>query len=186
MGAVLGAPRVGVATPALDTALELPPLVTGREAIAAQLRGSDAQCTLTVYGSPSDSLDLTVIPVWSVPSHWSTYVVAMVKQHEVSTPIFNRTTQKFDSVPANATILNNVTGNFELYTFEKFWTSHPDYDADNDTIPLYSAVALVINGTPDVSQGNLRQYTWAMVGVARIPNTTQVRLQSIHISEPNA
>ena len=153
------------------------------QAIAAQLRGSDAQCTLTAYGSPSDSLDLKVVPIWSVPSHWSTYAVAMVKQHETTEPIFDKTTQRFDLPAGSATILNNVTDNSDVYTFTNFWTSHPDYDADNDTVPLYSAVALIIVGTPDVSQGELRQETWAMIGVARIPNTTQVRLQSIHISE---
>lgn len=45
MGAVLGAPRVGVATTALDTALELPPLVTGREASAALGTASEGSCS---------------------------------------------------------------------------------------------------------------------------------------------
>ena len=155
------------------------------QAIAAQLRGSDAQCTLTAYGSPSDSLDLKVVPIWSVPSHWSTYAVAMVKQHEVTTPIFDKNTQRFDDLPEGATVLNNVNDNFQSYTFTNFWTSHPDYDADNDNIPLYSAVLLIVSGTPDVSLAQLRQFTWAMVGVVRIPNTTKVQLQSIHISEPD-
>jgi hypothetical protein len=44
VGAVLGAPRVGVATTALDTALELPPLVTGREASAATGNASEGSC----------------------------------------------------------------------------------------------------------------------------------------------
>ena len=44
VGAVLGAPRVGAATPALDTALELPPLVTGREASAATGNASEGSC----------------------------------------------------------------------------------------------------------------------------------------------
>ena len=146
--------------------------------IAAQLRGGSAHCALVAMGGISDSLDLTVMPTWSVPPSWTAYTVHLVINHLNAESLFNQTTQRF-TIPANATQLTNLTDNALPYTFSNFWTSHDDYDSDNDIAPLASAVSLIVTGV--MGSGALVQQVFSVVGVQRLPGTSQIQLDSVHI-----
>lgn len=155
-------------------------------AIAAQLRGGSAHCSVVHPGGISDSLDLEVIPFWSVPPSWVSYAVHLVIAHlpQDGNP-FDQTTQKF-TVPEHAILLNNVTANAAPYTFTNFWTSHPDYDGDHDIEPLVSGVSLLVTGVTGL--GNLPalvQQVFSIITVQRLPATSQVNLDSVHIVDPN-
>lgn len=156
-------------------------------AIAAQLRGGSAHCSVVHPGGISDSLDLEVVPFWSVPPSWVSYAVHLVIAHlpQDGNP-FDQTTQKF-TVPEHAILLNNVTANAAPYTFTNFWTSHPDYDGDHDIEPLVSGVSLLVTGVTGL--GNLPalvQQVFSIITVQRLPATSQVNLDSVHIVDPNA
>lgn len=153
-------------------------------AIAAQLRGGSAHCSIVHPGGISDSLDLEVVPVWSVPPSWVSYEVHLVIGHLPNESPFDQTTQKF-TVPEHAILLNNVTENAVPYTFTNYWTSHPDYDGDHDIEPLVSGVTLLVTGITGL--GNLPalvQQVFSLIGVQRLPATSQIQLDSVHIVEP--
>lgn len=155
-------------------------------AIAAQLRGGSAHCSVIHPGGISDSLDLEVVPFWSVPPSWVSYEVHLIIAHLPNATPFNQTTQKF-IIPANAILLDNVTANATPYTLTNFWTSHPFYDSAYDIEPLFSGVNLVVTGVTGL--GNLAtvvQQVFSLINVQRLPATSQVELDSVHIVDPNA
>ena len=145
------------------------------EAIAAQLRGDPAHCQL--LGPPvTNSLDLNLFPTWKVPSTYDSYSVHLLDLQAYSSSPYDSTTSTW-TIDSNSIVLS-TTHNSTLYTLSDWWSTHPQYDPDDDMHTLNAMFVLVLTG----QIGSRSEQVASVVAIQRTPSVVNTVFDSITIT----
>ena len=145
------------------------------EAIAARLRGDPATVQL-VGPAVTHSLDLHLFPTWKVPSTYDSYTVHLLDLQLYSSTPFDSTTSTW-TIDSNAITLSN-TANSTLYTISNWWSTHPEYDSNDDTHTLNAMFVLVLTG----QIGSRSEQVASAVALQRTPHVVNTVFDSITIT----